>query len=98
MAISGFIGAGVQDALSQQVAEQLRQAMFEEEQRQAKAREGIALGEVTGLIETGPQCVLRVRPADGADLEDRLIPFVQAYVDQVDLAARRIVVDWGVDY
>ena len=61
-------------------------------------REGLALGEVSGLIETGPQCVLRVRPVDGPDPEERLIPFVQAYVDQVDLAARRIVVDWGLDY
>jgi 16S rRNA processing protein RimM len=29
---------------------------------------------------------------------ERLIPFVAAYVDEVDLAARRIVVDWGLDY
>ena len=27
-----------------------------------------------------------------------LIPFVSAYVDDVDLGARRIAVDWGVDY
>lgn len=45
MAISGFVGAGVQDALSQQLAEQLRQAMFEEEQRQAQAREAMAARE-----------------------------------------------------
>lgn len=69
-------------------------------------REGIDLGDVTGLIETGPQCVLRVQPREaargaeapqGQDTE-RLIPFVQAYVDAVDLPARRIVVDWGLDY
>lgn len=47
MAISGFVGAGVQDALSQQLAEQLRQAMFEEEQRQAQAREAMAAREQT---------------------------------------------------
>jgi len=29
---------------------------------------------------------------------ERLIPFVAAHVDRVDLAARRIEVDWGVDY
>jgi ribosomal 30S subunit maturation factor RimM len=27
-----------------------------------------------------------------------LIPFVAAYVDHVDLGARRIDVDWGLDY
>jgi len=53
------------------------------------------LGSVAGLIETGAHCVLRVQ-ADGA--AERLIPFVAAYVDEVDLAERRIRVDWGADY
>ncbi len=60
-------------------------------------REGIVLGGVVGLIATGPQSVLRIQaeaPAGG----EVLIPFVDAYVDSVDLAARRIVVDWGLDY
>jgi 16S rRNA processing protein RimM len=30
--------------------------------------------------------------------DERLIPFVDAYVRSVDLAARKIVVDWGLDY
>ncbi|MDQ6639431.1 MAG: ribosome maturation factor RimM [Pseudomonadota bacterium] len=60
-------------------------------------REGIALGNVVGLIDTGPQSVLRVA-AKAADAAEVLIPFVSAYVDSVDLAARRIVVDWGLDY
>ena len=30
--------------------------------------------------------------------QERLIPFVSAYVDQVDLAARKITVDWQADY
>lgn len=55
------------------------------------------LGEVVGLIETGPHCVLRVQPA-AADAAELLIPFVAAYVDKVDLPARRIVVDWEADY
>jgi len=54
-------------------------------------RGGVALGQVTGLIETGPHCVLRVQDADG---RERLIPFVTAYVDAVDLPGRRIAVDW----
>ena len=50
---------------------------------------------MAGLIDTGPHCVLRVEHGVG---EERLIPFVAAYVDSVDLAARRVVVDWGLDY
>ena len=66
-------------------------------------REGFALGEVVGLIDTGPHSVLRVVPvAPGAGAvevaEERLIPFVSAYVDTVDVAERRIVVDWGLDF
>jgi 16S rRNA processing protein RimM len=60
-------------------------------------RDGVALGAVAGLIDNGPQSVLRVEPA-GEGGEERLIPFVSAYVDSVDLPARRIVVDWGLDY
>ena len=35
--------------------------------------------------------------ADGKP-QERLIPFVDAYVDAVDLEARRITVDWQPDY
>jgi 16S rRNA processing protein RimM len=69
-------------------------------------RDGIVLGEVVGLIDTGPHSVLRIappRPAQDAGgpvaaADERLIPFVSAYVDTVDLAGRRIVVDWGLDF
>ena len=69
-------------------------------------RDGIVLGEVIGLIDTGPHSVLRIappRPAQDAGgpvaaADERLIPFVSAYVDTVDLAGRRIVVDWGLDF
>jgi len=60
-------------------------------------RDKVALGVVVGLIDNGPQSVLRVEPA-GEGGEERLIPFVSAYVDSVDLPSRRIVVDWGLDY
>ncbi len=64
-------------------------------------REGVALGAVIGLIDTGPHSVLRIVPA-GADASDesaqRLIPFVSQYVDDVSLAQRLITVDWGLDY
>ena len=60
-------------------------------------REGLALGSVVGLLDTGPHSVLRIQ-APAADGEEVLIPFVSAYVDSVDLPARRVVVDWGLDY
>lgn len=59
-------------------------------------RQGIALGHVAGLIETGPHCVLQLRAQPDAKTEV-LIPFVQAYIDAVDLAARRIDVDWDAE-
>ena len=59
-------------------------------------RQGLRLGTVTGLLETGAHDVLRV--ADEGEAEERLIPFVAAYVDEVNLAERRIGVDWGLDY
>jgi 16S rRNA processing protein RimM len=64
-------------------------------------REGVALGTVVGLIDTGPHSVLRVVPADAAaptEESERLIPFVAAYVDTVSLEQRLITVDWGLDY
>jgi len=63
-------------------------------------RDGVALGEVVGLIDTGPHSVLRVAPAGAAAAaaEERLIPFVAAYIDTVDVAGRKIVVDWGLDF
>ncbi|RVU46328.1 ribosome maturation factor RimM [Rubrivivax rivuli] len=63
---------------------------------QVHNRAGTALGEVVGLIETGPHCVLRIQPAD-ATAEEVLIPFVEAYVDGVDLGAKRIGVDWDFE-
>ena len=61
--------------------------------------QGEALGRVVDLLDTGPQSVLRCEHpgADGKPVE-RLIPFVSAFVDQVDTAARRITVDWQPDY
>ena len=62
-------------------------------------REGERLGTVAGLIDTGPHSVLRVAPMPGAaESDERLIPFVGAYVDDVSLAERRITVDWGPDF
>lgn len=62
-------------------------------------RQGEALGEVVGLLDTGPHSVLRVAPSGVTDEADqRLIPFVAAFIDAVSLQDRRITVDWGLDY
>lgn len=61
-------------------------------------RQGLTLGVVASLIETGPQQVLVLAHEEGGKPGERLIPFVSAYVDDVDLAARRITADWQPDY
>jgi 16S rRNA processing protein RimM len=66
-------------------------------------RQGELLGNVVGLIDTGPHSVIRVLPDPlpaGAKTQEseRLIPFVGAYVDAVSLEHRLITVDWGLDY
>ena len=61
-------------------------------------REGVALGQVKDLLSTGPQTVLVIEyQADGQPAE-RMVPFVAAFVDTVDLPGRRIIVDWQPDY
>ena len=65
-------------------------------------REGVHLGVVRDLMPTGPHSVLVMEwteTVDGQDkVAERLIPFVAAYIDDVDLKARRITADWGLDY
>lgn len=61
-------------------------------------REGVALGTVRELMSTGPQSVLVVGYEQDGKPAERMIPFVSAYVDAVDLPARRITVDWQPDY
>lgn len=61
-------------------------------------REDESMGIVKELLSTGPQTVLVIEyPQDGKTME-RMIPFVSQYVDNVDLKAKRIRVDWQADY
>jgi 16S rRNA processing protein RimM len=53
------------------------------------------LGRVSKVLETGAHPVLSVASEDGSE---RLIPVVAAYVDVIDPAAGRIMVDWPADY
>jgi len=61
-------------------------------------REGVALGTVRELMSTGPQTVLVLQAQEGDKPVERMIPFVSAFVDKVDLPARCITVDWQPDY
>jgi 16S rRNA processing protein RimM len=61
-------------------------------------REGVALGAVRELLHTGPQTVLVLAYEEDLKTKERMIPFVAVYIDSVDLAARRITVDWQPDY
>ncbi|MES2398991.1 MAG: ribosome maturation factor RimM [Pseudomonadota bacterium] len=66
-------------------------------------REGVVLGSVRDLMATGPNSVLCVeymaQQEDGSEVAaERMIPFVSVYVDSVDIAGKRITVDWQPDY
>ena len=61
-------------------------------------REGVALGQVQDLLSTGPQTVLVLAYEQDGKPQERMIPFVAAFVDSVDLPGRRITVDWQPDY
>ncbi|HEY1057595.1 MAG TPA: ribosome maturation factor RimM [Limnobacter sp.] len=56
--------------------------------------QGVELGVVTQVADHGAHAILQVTKGD----LEHLIPFVEAYVPTVDLAARRIVADWQEDY
>jgi len=53
------------------------------------------LGVVSEMLETGAAPVMVVPSAEQAP---HLIPFVAAYVDQVDLQSGCLTVDWQPDF
>lgn len=65
-------------------------------------REGVHLGVVRDLMPTGPNSVLVLEypeTVEGVEqAAERMIPFVAAYVDNVDRTERKITVDWQPDY
>ncbi|MGC2047480.1 MAG: ribosome maturation factor RimM [Gallionella sp.] len=56
--------------------------------------EGVQLGTVSNLLETGANQVLSVKGENG----EILIPFVATSIKQVDLKNKTIRVDWQSDY
>ena len=64
-------------------------------------REGLRLGRVSELMSTGPHDVLVLSVSDSPEGEkspDRMIPFVEAFIDEVQPDQGRILVDWQPDY
>lgn len=60
--------------------------------------EGVSLGLVERLFETGANDVMVVR-GEGPARSEMLIPWVlPSVITQVDLQQRRITVDWDPDY
>ena len=61
-------------------------------------REGVGLGQVKELLSTGAQTVLVMEFVRDGKTQERMIPFVAVYVDEVDTVKRLITVDWQSDY
>ncbi len=57
-------------------------------------RSGAMLGTVSGVRSSGAQDLLEVQGKEG----QFLVPIVQRYVDEVDLAQRQVRVDWELDW
>lgn len=63
--------------------------------------QGETLGQVIDLMDNGAHPILRVAPPAEPDQKpapEMLIPFVDQFVKTVDLAGKKITVDWGRDY
>jgi 16S rRNA processing protein RimM len=68
--------------------------------------QGETLGTVADLMHNGAQSILRITPVAGhapsagpaTTAPERLVPFVDQFVKNVDLAGKKITLDWGLDY
>jgi 16S rRNA processing protein RimM len=65
---------------------------------EVRNREGLVLGTVRELLATGPQTTLVLQAQEDGKPVERMVPFVSAFVDAVDLPGRLITVDWQPDY
>ena len=61
--------------------------------------QGQLLGRVDHLLETGANDVMVVKPCAGSlDDRERLLPYTEQCVQQVDLVAGEMRVDWDADF
>jgi 16S rRNA processing protein RimM len=58
-------------------------------------RDGETLGTVVDFVESGAHPIVRVAREDGGE---RLIPWIALYIEGIDAQARRIDVDWPIDF
>lgn len=69
---------------------------------QVENLQGQQLGMVADLMDNGAHPILRVQaveqPAAEKPGQEMLIPFVDQFVKTVDQVAKKITVDWGLDY
>ena len=56
-------------------------------------KEGQSIGQVKGMIDNGVHDILNVKRADGKEV---LIPFVEDYLAEVNVEAKKIVVGLGI--
>jgi len=64
------------------------------------ASEGLLLGEISSLLETGANDVLVVKPSAGSiDDRERLVPYLPGeFVLNIDLEQRVMTVDWDPEF
>jgi 16S rRNA processing protein RimM len=61
--------------------------------------QGQLLGRIDHLLETGANDVMVVKPCPGSlDDRERLLPYIEQCVQQTDLAAGEMRVDWDADF
>jgi 16S rRNA processing protein RimM len=60
--------------------------------------QGVVLGAVKEMFSNGAHDVMRVSVMEVAGEKERLLPFVPAYIKQIDLQKKRIEVEWEADW
>lgn len=67
--------------------------------------QGVRLGQVKDMMDNGAHPILRVAVPEVGEVagakaaqQELLIPFVEQFVITVDRTAKKITVDWGLDY
>jgi len=62
--------------------------------------EGESLGQIAALMETGANDVLVIREmGDSGEIRaERLVPYIDSVVKEVDLKQGRVTVDWELDF
>jgi 16S rRNA processing protein RimM len=91
---AALVGADVAFALAELPALEPGEYYWAElEGREVVNLQGVVLGKVSHLFETGANDVMVV-----VGERERLIPFIRDVIRRIDLGAGRITVDWDADF